>query len=232
MDISTQHSNSLGTTGYGSSGSLASLKKNRSARKTQENLNNSSVLVSDKKFEIDFIIQKYEKKKNATLDEDIKREKYMEMLVSHINEKKTSSYMNLVNILFRDALYELVCKSVVDFVCFFENLIPYEVKVRSSNSVENVFKPEMFPKIKNIAESSVVLDDTSAFHAATDKPDLDLNTTYDVIDYVKSEETLIKFPLFHINLTYNNGSFEYSNNFLISWIISLILFEYSKLPLL
>jgi hypothetical protein len=58
-----------------------------------------------------------------------------------------------------------------------------------------------FPKIINIAQSSLALNEGSAFKKQTISPDDEINTTYEVIE-VKDETNEFKFPLFHIVLKY------------------------------
>ena len=131
------------------------------------------------------------------------------MVMSKINDLKTRNLITLINEIIRDKLYIMTCKSIITFINFFESFIPAEVKILGTNSVDNKYMPEVFPRIKNISTSKNKLSEDSAFHIRTEEPDCDINTTYDVIDdnlSIISE----KFPLFHIFLKYKEEKFDYN----------------------
>jgi len=161
-------------------------------------------------FEIDFIISKMDKKRKAVFEDEKRKEKYVDSLVAKINELKTKNFVTLINTLVKDSLFNVVCNSLIRFITFFENLIPVEVKVQNTNSVQNKFDSTYFKKIKNISKSKTILDESCAFQKATDAPDQDLNTTLDIIDMEQTEEELHKFPIFHISLKYRDNEFEYN----------------------
>lgn len=161
-------------------------------------------------FEIDFIVNKIEKKRKPVFEEERRKEKYMDSLMTKINELKTKNFVTLINTIIKDTLFNIVCNSLIRYIHFFENLIPVQVTVNNTNSVGNKFEPNYFSKIKNIAKSKTVLDSSCAFKKATDAPDQDLNTTIDIVEHEESEEELHKFPIFHISLKYRDGEFEYN----------------------
>jgi len=181
-------------------GAVKKMLKDSSVKQNSEN----------SEFEIDFIVNKIDKKRKAVFDEEKRKEKYMDSLMTKINELKTKNFVSLINLMIKDSLFNVVCNSLIRFVHFFENLIPVEVKVRNTNSVENNFNGDYFKKIINISKTKVILDESCAFHRITDTPDQDLNTTLDIIDYEQSEEELHKFPIFHISLKYRDNEFEYN----------------------
>lgn len=181
-------------------GAIKKLLKDTSVTQSNENA----------EFEIDFITNKVDKKRKAVFEEEKKKEKYMDSLMTKINELKTKNFVTLINTMVKDSLFNIVCNSLIRFIEFFENLIPVEVQVQNTNSVDNKFKPSYFKKIKNIAKSRILLDEICAFLKSTDAPDQDLNTTLDIIDYEQSEEDLHKFPIFHISLKYRDNEFEYN----------------------
>ena len=174
-------------------------------------LKDASFRTSDNsEFEIDFIVSKIDKKRKAVFEEEKKKEKYMDSLMAKINELKTKNFITLINTMIKDTLFKVVCNSLIRFVNFFENLIPIEVKVGNTNTVENIFDADYFPKIKNISQTKVTLDKSCAFQTESEMPDQELNTTLDIIDQEQNEEDLHKLPIFHISLKYRDGEFEYN----------------------
>lgn len=149
--------------------------------------------VPGKEFEINFINQKMEKKRKYFFAEEEEKEKYMEAIMSKINEYKTNNLITLINTIMHDSLYYLVCRSIIDFISFFEGMIPGEVQIRSTNQVTNLYdkNSELFPKIKNISKNPFCLEEDSAFGKCTELPDEDLNTTQDILNFSDKKEEMI-----------------------------------------
>jgi len=174
--------------------------------------------ISDK-IEVDFSTQKINKKKKFVFAEDEQRHKYLEKVVSRMNEMKTINLIKMINNMMQDNLYYLVCNSLINFVKFFENLIPAEVAVLNTNSVLNDFNKNssFFSNIRDITKN---VNNCSSLNSAfytedTNSPQLDLNTTNDLIDFKHDEEILKKdsntrIPIFHIQLKFRENQFEYS----------------------
>ena len=176
-----------------------------------------SVKTEDDHFEIDFVVKKIQKKRKCVFEEDKRKERYVEVLMQEINKHKTISFIGLINSIVKDALYSLVCKSIVSFIMFFENLIPVTVEVKSANEVVNTYDPSYFKKIKNISQSKINLKIPNAFGRETDCPDRDLNTTFDIENYSLGG-SYNRPPMFHLTIMYREGQFEY--NYKIEDLIS------------
>ena len=146
------------------------------------------------------------------MTEDKNKELEAFFLRSRLNSVKTSNYINLINILFKDMLFSMSCKSVCELLAFFETNIPYETKINSPSQIENIYDihgNDYYPQIKNFANLNIKLNEESAFCKETENPEVDLNTTQ---DYYNSEENNPneKLAIFHIILSYKDGKFDYS----------------------
>jgi dynein heavy chain len=162
-------------------------------------------------FQIDFITNRQEKKRLVVFAEDEKKEKYMELVMSKINEVKTNNFLTIMNNVVKDSLFSLACKSVISYINFLEQYIPPSVKVENTNHVDNEFSDSYYTRMRNISQSSVNLEEDSAYRVKTSEPDIDLNTTLDIIEENNvTIPTIDKFPLFHIFVKYRDGKFEYN----------------------
>ena len=164
------------------------------------------------KFELDFLLKApIVKRKN--LEEDKHKELETFLLRSKLNLVKTSNYINLINIKFKDMLLELSCKSIVDYIRFFKLHVPYKTEINSTNKVDNFYhnREESLDKLTNILDLKLDLDKDNAFKQITNDPDNDLNTTFDIYTN-ELEDVNEKQALFKIHLYYKEGNFEFSYN--------------------
>ena len=161
---------------------------------------------------IDFITNRPEKVRKYVFREDQEKDEKKQQFMIQLNNYKTANLVRKVNLMMRDSLYVTIVNSLIKFVQFFESNIPLSTDVVNTNTVVNSYPDpiNIENRIKNISESKLELDDTNAFNKRTDAPDTDLNTTYEIIDYTP-EPTLTeeKQPIFHINLKYKEGGFNY-----------------------
>lgn len=156
-------------------------------------------------FEIDFILQKVEKRRKLVFEEDRKKEKYIENLMKKINEVKTSNFLNLVNTITRDALFELICQSLFDFVSFFEKHIPSLTRIIDINTVINQYSNTS--TITNISQIIIDLPKPNPFNKPNNES---LDTTDDIIEKDNLIEITQKSPIFYIYLYYKDSSFNFS----------------------
>ena len=163
-------------------------------------------------FLIDFITNRPLKPRKFVFKEDQEREERNQQFMMHLNNLKTVNLIKKINILFRDELYSTVVDSLIKFVEFFEKNVPITTEISKTNDVINTYVDPLDKenRIKNFTESKMVLDENSAFGKNTDLPDEDLNTTYEIIDFVPDENLIEeKIPIFNIILKYKENSFGY-----------------------
>ena len=161
---------------------------------------------------IDFITNRPDKVRKYVFKEDKEREERNQQFMIQLNNYKTINLIKKVNIMMRDALYVTVVNSLINFVAFFEANVPTSTEVINTNTSTNTYPSPISKdnRIMNISESKLKLQEDNAFYKATDAPDEDLNTTYEIIDYnPESSLTEEKQPIFHINLKYKDGAFGY-----------------------
>ena len=176
---------------------------------------------TNEKFEVDFGTQKINKKKKFVFPEDEQKQKYLEAVISKMNEFKTNNMINMINTMMQDTMYYVLCNSLIEYLNFFENFIPADVSVMNTHTVKNDFtrNSEIFPKIKNITKhfNTINLDNTAFGVLTSDflSHEIDLNTTNDLINFSTKEEENLKdgnsrLPIFHIALKFKENQFGYS----------------------